>query len=158
MEAPVRRRRHRPPDSPQPVEPTSANAPTCCPIENEFDAFLAGTYADWLSTKKQSVPAWAWLNRIAHATISELEIMSTWSAPPSDASDVVLWQRAIALLATDVLAITADDRQLASVQRRVLIPLELRLAERWWSALAPIDFVSVVLSALRAPPVFREQL
>lgn len=123
------------------------------PSIGEFDAYLSGVYADWLMRTHQPVPAWAWVNRLAHSTTAELRHISHGSGlPPTNDSDVVLWHQVVVFLAREVLDHVADDGQLRDVQRRVLIPLELRLADKWWYALPPLDVATLVLVALENAP------
>jgi len=115
---------------------------------DEFDAFLAGAYVEWLAAKGRATPTWAWVNCIAHGTVDELQALSSAGAPADLRDDASLWQVLTGFLAKEVLARVTDEAQLEALQRDVLVPLELRLAERWWSSFAPIDVASAVLAAL----------
>lgn len=121
-----------------------------CPHDNEFDAFLAGAYADWLLTRKRSVPAWAWVNKIAHATPDELRLLATRPPPEGASADIVLWHQVTSLLAKEVLITVADDdAQLAWLQHNTLLPLELHLAHHWWATVVPVDLATAVLTAVQ---------
>lgn len=120
---------------------------------NEFDSYLSGSYADWLMRRHRSVPAWAWVNRLAHGTIDELdELRAGVFAPVATTTDVSLWHQVLTFLASEVLDRAVDHDELRELQRTVLVPVELRLADQWWYALAPIDVVTIVLVALHNVP------
>jgi len=114
----------------------------------EVEAVLAGHLAEHLEQHERLVPAWAWLNLLAHGTGAELADAAgreRWH--PSAA-----WFRARSFLAGEVLA-RADARHqpLEAIQSEVLIPLELRLADRplTWRPV-PAELVRLVLAALDA--------
>ena len=132
----------------------NSNVAEPCPFDNEFDAFLAGRYADWLSTTHRAVPAWAWVNKVAHATIEELHTIAT-SPPPADApSATVPWHNVSSLLAKVVLVVVNDDEsRLARLQRDTLVPAELQVARHWWVAIAPIDLLTVMVEAVHRAPL-----
>ena len=95
------------------------------------EAFLDGSYAEHLRRAGVPVPAWAWLNLIAHGTLDELRALATGPVPPS------VWPRARWFLAGEVVdAVESGWCSLAGLQRDVLIPLEQRAmvgdtASRW---------------------------
>ena len=119
------------------------------PFDNEFDAYLGGTYVDWLAAAGQAIPTWAWLNRIAHASLDQLRSLADADAPADLHNDAALWRVLTGFLANEVLARVADETQLEALQRDALVPLELRLAERWWAPFAPVDVATAVLVALQ---------
>lgn len=60
-----------------------------------------------------------------------------------------MWRQVAAFLAKDIVTSAGDDQQLRDLQLRVLVPVELRLADEWWSPLRPIDLATTVLAALQ---------
>lgn len=121
--------------------------------EDEFDAYLAGAYVNWLMRAHQSVPAWAWVNCLAHAGIVELDAMTRGIVPGAEPGvDASLWHHVVTFLAKEVLDRAEDGPALRELQRQVLVPVELRLADHWWDALAPIDVATIVLVALQNVP------
>jgi hypothetical protein len=114
----------------------------------ECEAFLAGRYAEHLEARRLRVPAWAWVNLLAHGTVGELEAARHVTA--DDGSPSAQWRAARAFLAREVLeAAAAADTTLADVQRRLLVPLELELMG-WPAALwGPRHVVLRVLGVLR---------
>ena len=117
--------------------------------QNEFEAYLEGSYVTWLVSNGHSVPGWAWLNRVAHGQLEELRTMATHLRRlPAAREEVGAWQQVAAFLAKEVVAAAGDDEQLLDLQRRVLVPIELHLAEDWWAALKPIDLATTVVAVL----------
>jgi hypothetical protein len=93
------------------------------------------------------------VNRLAHGTIDELDELRAGVFPPrATTADVSLWQQVLTFLATEVLDRAVDEDELRELQRTVLVPVELRLVDQWWYALAPIDIATIVLVALHNVP------
>lgn len=137
---------------PQPREPDEPE-PTIASPGDELDCYLAGSYAEWLLRRHRSVPAWAWVNPLAHCTLAELDDLRMGEFPSTDHDvDVSLWQQVVMFLANEVLERVDDDDALRELQRAVLVPIELRLTDHWWYALAPIDLATIVLVALHDVP------
>lgn len=42
----------------------------------ECEAFISGAYAAHLQARGQPVPAWAWINRLAHAAPADIEVLA----------------------------------------------------------------------------------
>ena len=120
------------------------------PPQNEFDAYLTGGYVRWLVCNRQPVPGWAWINRVAHGELDDLrELASALNHRSRAAVEMDVWQQVAALLAKHVLTTAGDEDQLRDLQLRVLVPLELRLADEWWTPLRPTDLATTVLAALQ---------
>lgn len=118
--------------------------------DNEFDAYLAGAYAEWALQNHQSIPAWAWVNRVAHASLTDLHTMVSQSHISASSPDLVAWEHLVSFLAKEVLAtVGGDDTWLQDLQQQVLVPVELCLAEEWWRAVAPSDLATLVTVALQ---------
>ena len=91
---------------------------------DESAAFLSGCYAEYLLAHKRPVPAWAWLNGLSHGGIDDIRAL-TLDANASGPSGV------IAELATQMITLVENRRlSLSSMQHRILIPLEFRLAAK----------------------------
>jgi len=116
----------------------------------ECEAFLSGEYAQGLRDGDRDVPAWAWLNALAHGNDRQLAALASEEPrhePASTPADA--WQSAMALLAREVQCRVAEGRQtLAELQRRALVPLELDFASRRSWRPTPAMFVGAVRSAL----------
>ena len=84
-------------------------------------AFFSGRYADYLTSHKLPIPAWAWLNGLSHGNGDEIRAlaMSECTGPSA----------VIAELAAQIVTLMDTERLSPSfIQSRILIPLELRLA------------------------------
>jgi hypothetical protein len=115
----------------------------------ECEAFLNGVMAETLGELNGRVPAWTWMNLLAHATAADLEAARVSPSPTLGglAGD---WRRARSFLAGEVLDLVATGQTtLAALQRDVLVPLELDLVSRHATARwRPGDLVTAVLAAL----------
>ena len=114
----------------------------------ECEAVLCGRYAEHLEERQRRVPAWAWVNLLAHGTAEDLQTANALGGQ----ARTQRWRAARAYLAGEVLG-TAEQgiATLGDLQRDVVVPLELQLAssERT-SALTPSELVASVLAALDA--------
>lgn len=112
-------------------------------------AFLQGDLAERLEREAGHVPVWVWTNRLAHASKAQLEAESG-SPRPTGSATADRWRRVRAFLAGEVLEAAASYGSLASLQRDVLVPLELELsctAETGSYGLG--EWVAIVEAALR---------
>jgi hypothetical protein len=92
------------------------------PLSEECEAFLSGSYRALLEANGWPIPAWAWLNGLAHGDLSEVERMASRS-DPSCGPDAC-----VADMANQVLvAIARTTATLATLQQRLLVPLEMAL-------------------------------
>ena len=68
----------------------------------EVEALLAGRYVGWLRRRGERVPAWAWLNGLAHGASSEVSALAVQrhliGRDPA-------WRRARRLLAGEIVAV-----------------------------------------------------
>jgi len=120
-------------------------------LVSDCEAFLLGSYAQLLDERSEPVPVWAWTNLLAHGTGEDL----AWAT-----SDVHggrfssrRWRVARAFAASEVLAAVERGATLADVQREVLVPAELAIADQrgaW--AWTPQQWLETVRSAIRASP------
>ena len=95
----------------------------------DCEAFLAGHVAERIEGRAASVPAWAWTNLLAHGSEHDLRSERAVVRPRQVTSDDE-WRAARSYLAVEVLNLAAEFGSLADLQRRVLVPLEQRLASR----------------------------
>lgn len=94
----------------------------------DCEAFLTGHLARHLEEAGQEVPAWAWMNLVAHGTGDDL--LAERAVDPASYFPAGKWHEASSLLAAEVLDMTSGDGSLGELQREVLVPLELELASR----------------------------
>jgi hypothetical protein len=101
-------------------------------LGEEVEAFIHGRLVDYLLAAGRPVPAWTVLNKLAHASMEELtELAAANNSEATGAAEAgePAWVRAQRSLA----ALTTGGRRpddIASLQRKVLVPLELWLVQR----------------------------
>lgn len=114
-------------------DPTRSRAWRDSGLADEVAAFLAGRLVDHLTARGQTVPAWAVLNRLAHADRSELirfvegagvdrMIHPSYAQAP--------WVAAERFIAGHLLVKAPTPEALVRVQQTALVPVELRLIEQ----------------------------
>ena len=119
-------------------------------LATDCDAFLTGRYLEHLDSHSDPIPVWAWTNLLAHGNPEQLEAARRLlgSAKARDRSTRV-WQDARAYLAGEVLdAADGDPALLQQLQARVLMPLELDLAESTVVLVSARMVVVAVIAAL----------
>jgi hypothetical protein len=92
-------------------------------LSEECSAFLCGSYREYLDMCGRSIPAWAWVNVLAHGSRDDIEIVATMS------SDDGTPEGLIGECATAVVAALENGESLVGLQRKTLVPLELALAD-----------------------------
>ena len=118
----------------------------------ECEAFLCGSYAQYLEGKNLRVPDWAWLNVLAHGSQDDIASLATGDSPPSSSVSSI-WHQALAFLAQELMSRTSQEGRLAEIQRSTLVTLELNLVGQRAPLVRPAEFVLNVLSVLDAHPV-----
>jgi hypothetical protein len=116
-------------------------------IAAECEAFLAGTSARLLDRHERPVPSWAWVNVLAHADHGRMVQLASgvrddWRTSRTRDAAALLEALAASLLAE----CSARAVPLRQLQRRRLVPLELRLAESG-AFLRPDELTSAVLGS-----------
>jgi hypothetical protein len=100
-------------------------------IVEQCSAFLNGTYRELLEGRRQSVPAWALINAIAHGDCEEVRRRA---AAPAGEDDIDAY---VARLARHALVkMRTEGVTLKEVQNSILVPLELALVSSIGSATA----------------------
>jgi hypothetical protein len=116
-------------------------------LVEQFEAFLEGRYAELCKGWGEPVPPWAWMNLLAHASEDRLRAAA-------DSSDGEQWQRARRFVAGELVdLVDTRRRSLATIQRRVLVPFELRAIESSGGRDRPVPtgrLVNDLLEALSA--------
>ncbi len=117
-------------------------------VADECDAFLAGRYLEMLERNDALIPQWAWMNVLAHGTVTDLIAMSATDGSPRDRLTQT-WADARSYLAAEVLDACHRFGSLLTVQRCALVPLELELASPLTPPVRrPADWVGMVMTAL----------
>jgi hypothetical protein len=133
------------------LEPAVAHPAFGSGIGDECDAYLAGRLAFYLSELGRPVPAVAWLNRVVHATGSELVIL----ANETDETDQpATWRRTVGYLARTLLERSRETgHRIEQLQQELLLPLELQLiGDATAVGLDSADLVRLTLARLYGLP------
>jgi hypothetical protein len=93
---------------------------------------LHGRLVEFLLAAGRPVPAWAVLNRLAHASLDELSELAVAGGPAAGEPPAgePAWLRAQRSLAAVLVAGAARPADIVSFQRVVLVPLELWVIQR----------------------------
>lgn len=115
-------------------------------LVEEAEAYLSGRLAEYYMDRGVEVPAWAWLNAVAHRSDAQLAAMVLAGRPDQVSLELGRWYDARLTLAVVVLDIARYSREdITELQHDALIPLEIELAgER----LAPQALVEKAVDAL----------
>jgi hypothetical protein len=116
----------------------------------EVAAFLAGRLVDYYAATEQEVPAWAALNRLAHADRTELAGLVADRGPGGGATSAAAVEL---LIAARLLVQARTPDELRRLQQAALVPLELRLVDRWKpERLGPDEVLDEAVDALGTFP------
>jgi hypothetical protein len=100
-------------------------------VGDEVEAFVQGRLVDYLVAAGRPVPAWAVLNRLAHASVGDLtELATAGSGALTGEPGEPAWLRAQRSLATALVTGATRPDDIVSFQRAVLAPLELWVIQR----------------------------
>jgi hypothetical protein len=91
----------------------------------ECQAFLSGGYREYLEACGRPVPAWAWLNQLAHGDRADLETLAVGRGAGSGPESLLC-----CIAARLCAVIDRGDTTLEWLQQWQLIPLERSLAGR----------------------------
>ena len=123
-------------------------------VGDECDAFLEGSYVQYLRDHDMPIPVTAWLNRVAHAHPTALATLA--ASDGCRAGDrVVTWQAFQREVARLVLATapTPTVDAVRAVQEERLVPLELRLmAGELTAPSTPTRFLQLVQAVVHRHP------
>lgn len=121
-------------------------------VGTECEEFLSGRFARMLATRGEPVPAWAWLNQVAHATRQEVAALAATAGSPRrlGAGD---WRAAVAAVALDLLWLAQNERALQLLQLEALVPVELALMGDQTALVGtPEELVRIARAALFGSP------
>lgn len=91
-------------------------------LGEECALFLAGAYRDFLEAHDRPIPAWAWINSLAHGDRANAERAAAMRNGEETPDALV------AEIAAAALTALKNGATLESLQRNTLVPLELALA------------------------------
>lgn len=100
-------------------------------IVEQCSAFLTGTYRELLERRRQAVPAWAWINAVAHG---DEETVRRRAAEQMSSDDCDSYVARLARLT--LVKMRNEGVTLKEVQNAILVPLELALVASTGSATA----------------------
>jgi hypothetical protein len=129
------------------------HCPSATRLVADAEAFLNGDYAAQLRRLGAEVPGWAQLNLLAHGDLQIIRrtrrpSATTRLATFADRADHT-WTSALRMLARELFQmVEGDPEMLSSVQRRVLVPLELELMHE--SDLTAYELVQFTRAALNS--------
>jgi len=127
------------------------NAPASDVVE-EATRLLTGRARETIPPA-HGAPAWVAVNLLAHGTESQLR----GAAAPRDHMTAAGWTAALAYLSSALLAFAATEGDLTSVQREVLVPLELALLAGTATAPSTLgQLAALVMDALDTHRVRRD--
>jgi len=125
-------------------------------LGDEVEAFLHGCLVEHLVSGGRPVPAWAVLNKPAHADLDELTELVTAGDAAGGQPDPAepAWLQAQRALAAAVVTGASAPVDISAMQRAVLVPLELWVIQRTrsgpatsrWVVELALDAVTVLSS------------
>jgi hypothetical protein len=119
--------------------PRLGEARSAAEIVAEAIAIVEGRASD-VAPDNWSPPPWTWINRLAHSSWDDIELMaeSRWRA-------MRVWEGATTLLAYEMRTYASSPNGLLRLQRSALIPLELDVLNGQVSAPdTPLELVRLV--------------
>lgn len=140
------------------TQPLQARPSWEAALSGEAEAFLEGRLVEHLVAAHRKVPAWAVLNKVAHASVRELADLVETDAGTGSAGGVAgpLWLSAQRSLASRLVGGGARPDEIKRVQRAVLVPLELWLIERSKvDTVTPRQVIGAASDALNGGPLGR---
>ena len=118
-------------------------------VAAECEAFLSGSYVEYLERRGQRIPEWAWLNAVAHAGSKTLRALAALGPRRPRRRVPLTWRDAVSFLARELLSLAGGPSGDVARFQRALVPLELDLAGgRRHTRLSPELLVSQGLAAL----------
>jgi hypothetical protein len=113
-------------------QPPEAHPRREAALMGETEAFLEGRIVEHLAAAGRTVPAWAVLNKLAHASPEQLADLAERNGRPGNAPQPgePAWRAAQRSLASRLLASGTPPDQITRIQQTVLVPLELWLIQR----------------------------
>lgn len=117
-------------------------------LGDECEAFLDGRFLERTRGRQGAhrLEPWMWLNAVAHGSIDRVRELSTQGAIAGAGGK---WYDVRSSVAGEVLRRCGrDERELAHIQRSVLVPIELRLMHS--SDVTPAQVTEMVIVELTA--------
>lgn len=145
------RRRRRKPEVVQQC-PSRRETKAALRLVREIEAFLDGSSQEWFFARGEDIPAWAYINKVAHSDPDRLEKLAAWA--PDKSAGCSCWRDAVAILAKETIkAGESDPRAIRQIQLDGLLTLESRLISRD-AKLAPHALVALGRACLSEHPTW----
>lgn len=96
-------------------------------LADECDAFLTGRYAEYRRDVGQPIPAWAWINELAHRDPEDIVVLAIGDREPGRV--LAPWTPVVDDLAGSLAAQAGSLAEMGTMQRAALVPLELSVIE-----------------------------
>lgn len=109
------------------------------------EALIQGDVLIALQERGEAAPAWGYLNLLAHSDRSSLRRVRDFNQSRRPLSG---WGTVVFDLIVDMLNSAASDEDLQALQRKALVPLELKIWDGRESLSSPQDLDILVRSAL----------
>jgi len=109
------------------------------------EALVQGDVLIALQERGEAAPAWGYLNLLAHSDRTSLTRVRDFNQSRRPLSG---WGTVVFDLIVDMLASATSDEELVSLQRKVLVPLELKIWDGQEILAKPQDLDVLVRSAL----------
>lgn len=109
------------------------------------EALIQGDVLIALQERGEAAPAWGYLNLLAHSDRSSLRRVRDFNQSRRPLSG---WGTVVFDLIVDMLNSAASDEDLQALQRKALVPLELKIWDGRESLNSPQDLDILVRSAL----------
>jgi hypothetical protein len=119
----------------------------------EAEQLLAGDVVARRDRGAGIIRPWVLVNVLAHADRAGLLALQSRNEPVSSDS----WIMTLGYLSSEITAAGPHERDLVSLQRRALVPLELGLLARQVAApTSPAELARLVMGTLREHPINRD--
>ena len=118
----------------------------------ECEAFLQGSYVEYLVSLDRAIPSWAWLNTLAHGTAPEIAALARGTSASNErVGRGTEWYPVVAFLANEALLVArTSGYSITEIQEAVLADIELGLArEAGARSLRPAELAERTLAALQ---------
>lgn len=109
------------------------------------EALIQGDVLISLQERGEAAPAWGYLNLLAHSDRGSLRRVRDFNQSRRPLSG---WGTVVFDLIVDVLNSAASDEELQTLQRKALVPLELKIWDGRETLSSPQDLDILVRSAL----------
>jgi hypothetical protein len=127
------------------VNPSHPQQKSDISIVQLAEALIQGDVLIALQERGEAAPAWGYLNLLAHSDRSSLRRVRDFNQSRRPLSG---WGTVVFDLIVDMLNSAASDEDLQALQRKALVPLELKIWDGRESLSSPQDLDILVRSAL----------